>query len=290
MARFAMKLYYVMTVPFSLFFILYSRRIHPAYKMTSFKKLVLGLRMFRNAHRIRTGTSFKTHLVMALKLLEAAPDSPGCVIECGTWKGGSAANLSLVCKITGRRLLIYDSFEGLPEGNPKDRESKFYNRGDYCGTLEEVKANIRRYGDLGSCQFFKGWFSDTLPELSSTVFLAFLDVDLETSLDTCIRCIWPRLADEGYIFIDEYVSTDYCSLFYSERYWRTYFDRTPPGLIGAGSGLALGEYYVGPWSDRDNHPTQHPSGPAYTQKNMSGYWSYYPDPAQDDDLLTEQQI
>jgi O-methyltransferase len=270
-----MKLYYLLTIPVSIFFILHSRRIHPAYKMTGFAKFTLGLKMFRNAHRIRTGTSFKTHLVMALKLLETAPEVPGCVIECGTWKGGSAANLSLACKITGRKLLIYDSFEGLPEGDPRDRESKFYDRGDYCGTLDEVKSNITRYGDIGSCTFMKGWFSDTLPHLSSPVLMAFLDVDLEASLDTCIRYIWHHLTEGGYVFIDEYVSTDYCALFYSESYWRTHFNRTPPGLVGAGSGLALGEYYVGPWSDRDNHPTQHPTGPAYTQKNMSGYWSYY---------------
>jgi len=271
-----MKLYYLLTVPLSIFFILHSRRIHPAYMMSWLKKFSLGLRMFRNAHRIQTGTSFKTHLVMALKLLETAPDVPGCVIECGTWKGGSAANLSLVCKATGRKLLIYDSFEGLPEGDPADREAKFYNRGDYCGTLDEVKSNIARSGEIGSCTFVKGWFSDTLPHLSSPVLMAFLDVDLEASLDACVRAIWPHLTAQGYLFIDEYVSADYCALFYSETYWRTHFGRTPPGLIGAGSGLALGEYYIGPWSDRHDHPAQHPTGPAFTQKSMSGYWSYYP--------------
>src|SRR2546426_6841141 len=155
MTRFFMKLYYLLTVPVSIFFILHSRRIHPAYMMSWLKKFSLGLRMFRNAHRIQTGTSFKTHLVMALKLLETAPDIPGCVIECGTWKGGSAANLSLVCKATGRKLLIYDSFEGLPEGDPADREAKFYNRGDYCGTLDEVKSNIACCGEIGSCTFVK---------------------------------------------------------------------------------------------------------------------------------------
>jgi len=233
--------------------------------------------MFWNKHRMQTGTSFKVHLVMALKLLETPPDVDGVVIECGTWKGGTAANLSLVCKIVGRKLLIYDSFEGLPPGDPADREAKFYSKGDFCGTLDEVRSNITKYGDIGSCAFVKGWFSDTLPSLSSPVVLAFLDVDLEASLDSCVRAVWTNLTDQGYVFIDESVSTNYCALFYSEKYWRMRFDRTPPGLIGAGSGLALGEYYAGPWSDRENHPMQHPTGPAYTQKNMSGYWSYYPD-------------
>ena len=123
----------------------------------------------------------------------------------------------------------------------------------------------------------QGWFKDTLPKLNSPVLLAFLDVDLEASLDTCVRCIWPNLIDKGYIFIDEYIGLDYCALFYSEKWWAKYFNRTPPGLIGAGTGLPLGEYYIGPWSEIDDHPLQHPNAGAYTRKDMSGYWTYYPD-------------
>jgi len=213
---------------------------------------------------------------MELKILETPPEMPGDIIECGTWKGGSAANLSLVCKIVGRQLKIYDSFEGLPDGELGDREAKYYKSGDYCGTLQEVKTNLQRYGSMECCEFIKGWFRDTLPRLNSPVLLAFLDVDLEASLDTCVRHIWPNLTDKGYIFIDEVVGVDYCALFYSEKYWSKYFNRTPPGLIGAGTGLPLGEYYIGPWSEREAHPMQHANAGAYTRKDMSGFWAYYP--------------
>jgi O-methyltransferase len=272
-----MKIYYVLSVPVSIVFILTSDAIHPAYRMSWPKRFVLGFKMFLNTLRIRTGTSYKAHMVMALKLLETPPEVPGDIIECGTWKGGSAANLSLICKIVGRKLRIFDSFEGLPQGNPADREAKYYQKGDYCGQLEEVKANIQRCGAIECCEFNKGWFDSTLPNLDSPVLLAFLDVDLEASLEVCVRYIWPNLADRGFIFIDEVVGVDYCALFYSEKYWRTYFDRAPPGLIGAGLGLALGEYYIGPWPERTLHPTQHANAGAYTRKDMSGVWTYYPE-------------
>jgi O-methyltransferase len=198
-------------------------------------------------------------------------------VECGTFKGGTAASLSLACRLVGRKLVICDSFEGLPPADPRDRGAAGYHAGQYAGALEEVKANIARYGDISVCEFVKGWFEDTLPDLADPIALAFLDVDLDASLNTCVLNLWPRLVDEGYIFIDEFVNVDYCSLFYSERYWKAHFDRTPPGMIGAGTGLALGEYYTGPWEERKLHPMQHPTGSAYTRKNMSGYWTYYPD-------------
>jgi hypothetical protein len=171
------------------------------------------------------------------------------------------------------------SFAILSRGFPQetlDRQAGGYQAGDYCGTYDEVRANIVKYGDIGVCEFVKGWFQDTLPNLDQRIVMAFLDVDFESSLDTCVRNLWSKLDNGGYVFIDEFGSTDYCALFYSERYWKEHFNQTPPGLIGAGSGLALGEYYVGPWTEKEAYPMQHATGAAYTRKSMSGYWTYYP--------------
>lgn len=276
MYRLILKLYYVATVPIAIFFILNSASIHPSYRLGFFRKQMLGLRMFLNKLRIPTGTSYKAHLAMALKIIETPPNVDGCIVECGTWKGGSAANLSLVCKVTGRKLKIFDSFQGLPEGQAEDRQA-VYNTGDYCGPLDTVKENIRKYGAIDVCEFVEGWFDQTLPELDEPVLLAFLDVDLELSLETCVRYIWPNLTERGYIFIDEYVDLDYCAIFWSEAYWRKYFDRTPPGLIGSGVGLPLGEYYVGPWPDNSDRPLHHPNAGAYTRKDLSGHWVHFPE-------------
>ncbi len=273
----AMKVWYVLSLPFAIAIILGSSRIHPAYRVGWFRRTMLGARMFWNKLRVPTGTNYKAHLAMALKILEIPPEVEGDVVECGCWKGGSSANLSLVCRLVGRRLLIYDSFEGLPEAKPGDREGAGYSAGDYRGSEDEVRANIARCGAIDSCEFVKGWFEETLPGSSGPVVLVFLDVDLEDSLDTCVKHLWPRLVDGGYLFTDECVALDYVALFWSERWWRENFDRTPPGLIGAGTGLPLGEFYIGPWSEREAHPGQHASTGAYTRKSMSGFWDYYPD-------------
>jgi len=150
-------------------------------------------------------------------------------------------------------------------------------KGAYAGTLEEVKKNITKYGDITSCEFVKGWFEQTLPNLNSPVLLANLDLDLDDSLNTCVKCIWPNLLEKGYIFIDECLELDFVALFFSEKWWKTNFNCNPPGLIGAGTGLPLGTFYIGPYSEYDEHPRQKFSTGAYTRKDFSGVWSYYPD-------------
>jgi len=76
------------------------------------------------------------------------------------------------------------------------------------------------------------------------------------------------------MFIDEAAGLNYIALFFSERWWREQFDALPPGLVGAGSGLALGEYYVGPSDERVYHPLQRITPVAYAQKGTDALWTH----------------
>jgi O-methyltransferase len=267
-------LYPALSLPLTVLFLFYSDRFHPAYRMTWAKKGALALRMFLTTRRIPTGTSYKAHLAMAVKLLEIPPEVEGAVVECGSWVGGSTANLSLVCDIVGRDLIVYDSFEGLPSPEPNDKYANPKAQGLFRGDLPTVMENVRRYGAIGRCQFRKGWFRETLPQHTEPVVLCFLDVDYQASLHDCVVNLWPRLTDRGYVFIDEYVLVDYCALFFSERFWKEQFDAPPPGLLGTGTGVGVGQYFLGPFR---GHPLiQAPTSIAYTRKDFYGRWDYAP--------------
>jgi O-methyltransferase len=268
-------LWETLTLPLTaLYFLFLQSRPHPGYGLTRAKRLRLALRMWRNTRSVWTGTSYKAHLAMAAKLFEIPPETEGVVVECGSYVGGSTANLSLACDLVGRQLVVYDSFEGLPTPSEGDKYARPEGTGFLAADLDLVRENVRRHGAIGSCEFRKGWFAETLPRHREPIVLAFLDVDYQASLDDCIRNLWLHLDDKGYVFIDEFVLRDFCALFWSERYWRTHFDTTPPGLIGAGSGIGTGGYFLGPFEEGID---QNPNSVAYTRKDFSGYWDYYRD-------------
>jgi hypothetical protein len=266
-----------LTLPASAYFLLNSPRIDPAYRMTFRSKTRLAWRLYRTTRLVFTGTSYKAHLAMASKLLEIPPSVEGVVVECGSFQGGSTANLSIICDVVGRDLVVYDSFEGLPPPSPGDKVASEAGTGLYAGSLETVQENVRRCGVIERCTFRKGWFADTTPSHTEPIVLAFFDVDYQQSIHDCMVNLWKWLVPKGYLFLDEYVLNDYCALLWSERYWQTYFGTPPPGLIGSGSGVGVGHYYLGPW---DEWQMSHsPTSVAYTRKDFVALWDFYPDEA-----------
>lgn len=262
----------MMTFPTTVLYLFLDPRIDPSYGLSWAGRMSLAWRMLRTVRHVDTATSYKAHLAIAVKLLEIPREVEGAVVECGCFLGGSTANLSLACAIVGRELIVYDSFEGLPAPKGNDKYARAENTGFLRADLFAVEDNVRRFGAIDRVTFRKGWFDQTLPLHTEPVVLAFVDVDYQASLDECVRNLWPHLTERGYMFIDEYVLTDYCALFWSERYWRENFDRTPPGLLGTGTGIGVGQYYLGPLSEW--HAPQDPTSVAYTRKDFSGHWSY----------------
>jgi O-methyltransferase len=268
------RLWELATLPTTVLYLFLDPRIDPAYGLTWAGKLRLAWRMLRTTRAVNTATSYKAHLAIAVKLLEVPHDTDGVVVECGCFLGGSTANLSLVCDVVGRQLIAYDSFEGLPAPKGNDQYARHEQTGFLRADLQTVRSNVRRHGALDRVTFRKGWFDETLPRHTEPIVLAFFDVDYQSSLDECVRNLWPHLTERGYVFIDEYVLTDYCALFWSERYWRENFDTTPPGLLGSGTGIGVGQYYLGPFEEW--HAPQDPTSVAYTRKDFSGHWGYDP--------------
>ncbi|GMV96621.1 MAG: class I SAM-dependent methyltransferase [Phycisphaerae bacterium] len=216
-----------------------------AYGVTAADKKRLVAGMQAACAGIRGATGWQAHLVMATQILRIPPQAEGVVVECGCYTGASTASLSLVCRMTGRQLLVFDSFQGLPSEGlqlhhyPHKQVYGYYKEGMYAASLELVKANVARYGHLPSCRMVPGFFCDTLVGLDQPVVFAWLDVDLLSSLTDCIRHIWPRLMDGGYIYTDDSSDMEVVRIWFDEPWWKKEFGIRPPGYVGTGSGLTL---------------------------------------------------
>ncbi|WP_375485443.1 TylF/MycF/NovP-related O-methyltransferase [uncultured Mycobacterium sp.] len=218
-----------------------------AYGVGLATKLRLLAAMVRNNMLVPSASIWVTHLLMATEILNVPPSVKGVIVECGCFKGGSTVNLSLVAAACGRELHVFDSFAGLPDPSPEDSghlllvdsEVQTYARGAYAGTLQEVTSNIERFGARDACTFHKGYFEDTLPQFDQPIVFAFVDVDLASSVKTCLEYLWPLLIDGGYLFTDEAPHLEIAGLFYDRQWWSEVLGTEPPGLVGAGNGLGL---------------------------------------------------
>jgi O-methyltransferase len=219
-----------------------------AYSVGAREKLEL-LRFFRRTIRtdVLTLSAWFEHLEMARTLLSLSPSVDGDVVELGCFRGGSSVNLSHVCAMVGRKLIVCDSFEGLPEPDAADRVHQnahvgtvdLYERGRFAATLDEVQSNIRRFGHIELCEFLPGYFETSLPAWNRPCAMVFFDADLVTSLRPCLHALWPHLQEGCRFYVHEARSLALVSVFFDSAWWRATLATSAPGFIGGGTGLPL---------------------------------------------------
>jgi len=88
----------------------------------------------------------------------------GDFVECGTYKGGSAAMLSTMLP-PSRHLWLYDSFQGMPQVTERDGEGAKSAVGKCVAAEKDVIEALNVFG-LPDSQYTirEGWFKDTFKE------------------------------------------------------------------------------------------------------------------------------
>ncbi len=153
-----------------------------------------------------------------LHLSTLVRDVPGCVVECGTWRGGMIAGIADVLG-PEREYLLIDSFEGLPAATVKDgaralhwspADPHWHNN---CAATEGEARTAMSKCRAKRFQVIKGWFEQTLPGLvpPAPIALLRLDADWYESTMTCLTHLIPRLAERGIVIIDDYRAWDGCA-------------------------------------------------------------------------------
>ena len=155
-----------------------------------------------------------------------AENVPGDLMECGVWRGGAAIFMQGYLKahgINGRRVVLADSFEGLPaSGEPDDPSLTPDIFPQLAVALETVIENFRKY-DLWdeTVLTIKGWFSETLPSCGvERLALLRADGDLYTSTTDILENLYDKVAPGGVVIIDDFGVLPSCA-----RAVREFFER-----------------------------------------------------------------
>ena len=184
-------------------------------------------------------------LLMAKYILELKV--PGPIVECGCYKGGSTTKLSLLAKLTGRKLYVCDSFQGLPAPKLENETDMHglvhgytttFHEGEFSVTMDVVKNNITKYGCIDVCEFVPGFYENSLPHLDVAPAFVFIDVDLVTSARDCFKNLWPKLPKGALWFTHEAAYREYIYGIMDPKWWREALGECPPTIIGAGTGVS----------------------------------------------------
>ena len=134
-------------------------------------------------------------------MLNLARDTPrrGCFVEVGVYRGGSAWHLARLAREQGRALHLFDTFSGIPEAGPFDREHRV---GDFSDTsLAAVRLAIP------DAVFHVGMFPGTMPAAFGTVAFVHVDCDQYATCREAIATFMPLLAGSGVMLFDDYGCT-----------------------------------------------------------------------------------
>jgi len=147
--------------------------------------------------------------------------TPGCVVECGVWRGGMSAGMAEVLG-AARDYFLFDSFEGWPPAREDldgawvvawqkgNTSPAYYNK---CTAAQEEAAAAMKLSGATSFSLVKGWFNETIPRFAPPCQIAVLrlDGDLYESTRVCLENLYPHVAPGGIVIVDDYSSWNGCA-------------------------------------------------------------------------------
>lgn len=139
--------------------------------------------------------------------LAERPARPGeCLVEAGCWQGGSSAKFSVVCRLLGYRLRVYDSFQGVEPMTEDEKKDSYDFSGEYAAPEDLVRRHIEEFGEPGVCSLHAGWFADTLAvtPIPDPVRVAYIDCDVAKGTHEALEGIVPALSDDGVVFSQDF--------------------------------------------------------------------------------------
>jgi O-methyltransferase len=220
------------------------------------RRIELLRSFYRITHAVR-GYHTLDEILTATDCILKLAHRPGLtIVEAGAGSGSSTAKLSLVARLAGGRLVVFDSFRGIPENTEQHRlidgTPLAFRKGAFRGRLSAVKKRIEELGAIEVCEFHKGLFEETLPRFDRPIDVVVLDVDLISSTRACTRHLYPLLRTGGALLSQDGHLRATVDLYSDAQFWQREVGVEPPSIDGLGvDKLLVVPAPSGPWQRLD---------------------------------------
>jgi O-methyltransferase len=133
----------------------------------------------------------------------------GDIVECGVYRGGSAAVLGwwmMQQPSSMRKLWLFDSFAGMPKAGEQDGELSHKLEGDYVGSEELTRQLLERVGVLDErYEIVTGFFADTFSGLTPPpTALLHVDCDFYEPVKLTLEKFFPTMPPGGFVVLNDY--------------------------------------------------------------------------------------
>src|ERR1051326_6423850 len=164
--------------------------------------------------------SYVANLYLAARALADPKLAGGCIVECGTWRGGMAAGLVTVGG-RERDYHFFDSFAGLPPASEIDGSAARDWQAEalrnpavrnLVANPAEFAALMARIGTPAErLHIHEGLFADTFAKaVVPPIAVLRLDADWYESTRLCLERFWGGLLRGAYVLIDDYYAWEGC--------------------------------------------------------------------------------
>ncbi|MDF1856728.1 TylF/MycF/NovP-related O-methyltransferase [Pseudooceanicola sp.] len=147
----------------------------------------------------------------------------GDFVECGVLTGFSMGVVSDYVDFvqTGRRMYLYDTFEGIPEAyNSEARSNAAIEKMNAAGKETIYDIARLRFADTPNVQLVRGIVPDSFAEACPDQ-IAFLHIDMNSAASeiAALEALYDRVVPGGYIVFDDYGWTGYAAQKHAEDDW-----------------------------------------------------------------------
>ena len=138
----------------------------------------------------------------------AARNLPGCFVECGVYKGGSAA---VVCSCLwktdpGKPVHLFDVFTGMPKPGDNDPKEAWEDVGKFVSSPDLVRQTFRSCGlPVDQLHIHQGLFEQTLPDFKpAPICYLHVDCDWYEPVKMVLEKFYDHVVPGGTIVLDDY--------------------------------------------------------------------------------------